>query len=64
MTTTNTLVKEEHISCDICKKEVPLNEAINPETADYIVHFCGLECYEDWKNQNVKPDTKGDKFAS
>ena len=53
MTTTSPLVKEEHISCEICKKEVPLNEAVNPETADYIVHFCGLECYEEWKNRRA-----------
>jgi len=52
MITTMLSIEETHISCEICKKEVPLNEAVNPETADYIVHFCGLECYEEWKGQD------------
>lgn len=56
MTTNDKPVEVVHVSCEICMKEVPLNEAINPETADYIVHFCGLECYEQWKSQDEKSD--------
>ena len=49
----------EKISCDICRKEVPLSEAMIPEAEDYVAHFCGLECYTTWKKQSdkaVKPD--------
>ena len=43
------------VSCEICLKEVPVDEAKVPEGADYFVHFCGLECYEKWKSQGGKP---------
>ena len=41
----------EHISCDICLKEIPIDEAQSPEATEYVVHFCGLECYEKWKQE-------------
>ena len=52
MTTSEKPVELEHVSCEICMKEVPLNEAINPETDDYVVYFCGLDCYGKWKKQD------------
>ena len=51
MTTTEKKVEIEQVSCEICLKEVPLEDVFNPETADYVVHFCGLDCYEEWKSQ-------------
>lgn len=48
-------VEVKHVSCEICLKEVPVVEAIVPEATDYFVHFCGLECYEKWKNQRGTP---------
>ena len=45
------------VSCEICLKEVPITVAIVPEATDYFVHFCGLDCYRQWKNQSKKPDT-------
>ena len=43
------------VSCEVCLREVPVDEATIPEGADYFVHFCGLECYEKWKSQGGKP---------
>ena len=51
---------QELVSCEICLKEVPLNDATNPEMDDYVAHFCGLECYEQWKNQ-PKAESETDK---
>ena len=51
MATTDKPVEIEKISCEICRKEVPLSEATVPEASDYFVHFCGLECYELWKRR-------------
>ncbi|MDT4876593.1 hypothetical protein FQZ97_1120390 [compost metagenome] len=51
MATTDKPVEIEKISCEICRKEVPLSEATVPEASDYFVHFCGLECYEAWKRR-------------
>lgn len=42
---------DEQISCETCLKEVPASEAQIDEVADYIVYFCGLECYAQWKAQ-------------
>lgn len=41
-------VNPEKIKCDVCLKEVPLSEAHVPEAEDYVVSFCGLECYDTW----------------
>ncbi len=39
------------IACEFCLLEVPLTDALTPETDDYVAHYCGLECYEQWKQQ-------------
>lgn len=54
------------ISCDVCRKEVPISAAIIPEAADYVAHFCGLECYTQWKqhaqrSQKAQPGKPGQK---
>ena len=33
-------------SCCVCCKEIPLDAAFTPEGAEYVEHFCGLECYQ------------------
>lgn len=52
MSKTYTPPEAEKVSCDICRKEVPLSEATTPEAVDYVAHFCGLECYAQWKQQH------------
>ena len=49
-------VQVEQVACEICLKEVPLSEAIVPEATDYVAYFCGLDCYDKWKNQQAKTD--------
>jgi len=49
MTTSKQTQEVEQVVCDICLKEVPITEAVVPEASDYVVHFCGLECYEKWR---------------
>jgi len=53
MTETDKPVEVVLVACEICLKEVPSNDMAHPETDDYVVHFCGLACYEIWKNQDV-----------
>jgi len=64
MTISDKTAKVELVSCEICLKEVPVNEATHPEADDYVVNFCGLECYEQWKSQDKNPDDKGKKSGS
>jgi hypothetical protein len=41
--------KVEQVACEVCLKEVPKSEATVPEATDYVLYFCGLDCYEKWK---------------
>ena len=41
----------DRVACKVCFKEIPLSEAVNEEATDYVVHFCGLDCYAKWKTQ-------------
>lgn len=43
------------VACEICQKEVPLSEARRFEAEDYVAHFCGLECYAEWKRRSELP---------
>lgn len=63
MRTNNKIVEPEHVSCKTCLKEIPLSEAKVPEANDYAVHFCGLECYEKWRNQSANPVVQEGKSA-
>ena len=35
------------VPCKVCLKEIPMSE----EAVDYVLHFCGLECYAKWEKQ-------------
>jgi hypothetical protein len=55
MTTADKPIDVERVACEICLREVPVSEATVPEATDYIVYFCGLDCYERWKRQSRQP---------
>lgn len=52
------LSPDELIACEVCLKEVPATDAESSETADYVAHFCGLECYEQWHKQKAETEQK------
>jgi len=54
MTSHDKPMELEHVACEICMKEVPISEATVPEAADYVVHFCGVDCYQKWKTQEAE----------
>lgn len=41
----------ELVECTTCMKEIPTSEAKNVEATDYVMHFCGLECYDKWMQE-------------
>ena len=41
----------EVTSCQMCMKEVPISATLSEEGADYLHHFCGLDCLEVWRRQ-------------
>ncbi len=61
MSDKTTSKEPEHVSCDICMKEVPIDEANSFEAVDYVVHFCGLACFEKWKKKKQSAQI-GDDF--
>jgi hypothetical protein len=64
MTTGDKPVDVERVACEVCLKEVPRSEATVPEATDYVVYFCGLDCYQKWKSQGTKPDDEAEKSTS
>ncbi len=47
-------IELEPLSCEICLKEIPVSEAKSEEATDYVVYFCGLDCYQQWLTQTGK----------
>jgi len=44
------------VSCEVCLKEVPVSEAHLVEAEDYVVHFCGLDCFDKWREKAEQAD--------
>lgn len=43
------------ISCAVCHHEIPLSAAVSREASDYVEYYCGLDCYERWRNLSANP---------
>ncbi len=41
-------ITPERVSCSVCHKEIPLSSALTPQVEDYVLYFCGIECYEEF----------------
>jgi hypothetical protein len=37
------------VECEVCLKEIPHSEAGVVEANDYVMYFCGLDCYRQWR---------------
>ena len=46
----------EKVPCEICLKEVPRSETESKEVSDYVVYFCGLDCYEKWHKEKQEKE--------
>ncbi|WP_455220835.1 DUF3330 domain-containing protein [Kaarinaea lacus] len=44
----------ELVECEVCLKEIPASEAQSEEVNDYVLYFCGLECFDKWRNPEDK----------
>ena len=55
MTHQNVPIEVSMVPCRTCLTEVPISEVIVSEATDYVAHFCGLECYQKWKNNPNSP---------
>ncbi len=41
------------ISCEVCLQEVHHSRTELEEVNDYVMYFCGLECYSRWRGDNA-----------
>jgi hypothetical protein len=64
MATSDKSVETALVSCEVCLKDVPITEATIPEAVDYVVYFCGLDCFEKWKSQGGNPPRPVEKPGS
>ena len=46
----------ETVPCEVCLKEIPRSEAKTSEVDDYVLHFCGINCYDKWHRKNDKKE--------
>ena len=37
--------REARLSCRVCLQEIPASEVCCPEAVDYVLYYCGIECY-------------------
>lgn len=44
------------IACAICLTELPQSVASNQEADEYAQHYCGLECYLEWKKRHASKE--------
>jgi hypothetical protein len=47
-------IELETVACEICLKEIPKSEATIGEAGDYVLYFCGLDCYGKWQDEKEK----------
>ncbi len=47
---------KEKIACHICKTEIPKAAALHAEGAEYVHHFCNIDCLDYWKKQNKEEE--------
>jgi hypothetical protein len=39
------------VSCTVCLKEIPHDQATRKEFEDLVRYFCGLDCYRQWQQE-------------
>ncbi|MGA7800030.1 MAG: DUF3330 domain-containing protein [Gammaproteobacteria bacterium] len=54
------IVPPVKVRCETCLKEVPRSEATSAEADDYVGYFCGIECFQQWRESNDpgEPETQ------
>ena len=48
------------VSCEVCLKEIPRSVARSQEGSDYVLYFCGDNCFAVWQKGQTETD-KPDK---
>lgn len=54
-------IDEPQVKCEVCLKEIPQSEAVNPEAQDYVLFFCGVDCYSRWNEEAARQKAGGER---
>jgi Domain of unknown function (DUF3330) len=52
------------VSCEVCLKEIPRSVGRSQEGSDYVLYFCGDNCFVEWQKgqpEAGKPDKQAGK---
>lgn len=53
------------VACEVCLIELPADAVNVTDAQDYVHHFCGLDCFEQWQKQSgIHPPGTGGKSAN
>lgn len=47
-----------YVACDVCLAEIPESVAMSSEGDEYTQHFCGIECYNKWRDAQKAQEAK------
>jgi hypothetical protein len=42
----------QQVSCETCRLQLPAEEALRLEGEDYVLWFCGQECFAKWRSDS------------
>jgi hypothetical protein len=46
----------QQVSCQLCRKQLPADEAVVEEAKDYVHWFCGQDCYQRWQHEHSQDE--------
>lgn len=49
--------KDHAVSCQVCLKQVPADDAHSDEVNDYVYYFCGADCFDKWQHKSDEEKT-------
>ncbi len=55
---------KNEINCHECGKSIPLDTALTVEGGEYVLYFCGLECYQHFQNQAEQKNEMSNKIQN
>lgn len=41
----------DNVACSVCLTEIPESVAMSSEADEYTQHFCGITCYNKWRDE-------------
>lgn len=46
------------LNCEVCLNEIPPTVGDNAEADEYVSNFCGLACYQQWRDQQKEANAE------